>query len=107
MERLPENEPVRVDFGPRQSPVLRLANHDFTLVSGSHNFLLIDDTGGDIRLPGNHAVVGRASSCGAVLSARYRSVSRKHLMIEIHDDGTVYLTDISLMGTYIPGEAVG
>lgn len=102
MERLPRGRPVTVRFGPHQSLPLRLARSDFLLVSGS-TFLLIDDTGADVRLPARHTVIGRGSTCSVVLDARYRAVSRRHLQIEVDDDGTVHLTDTSSMGTFMPG----
>ena len=44
LDRLPKGEPVTVRFKPHQSLRIRLAKHDFVLVSGPQ-FLLIDDTG--------------------------------------------------------------
>lgn len=101
LERLPKGEPQAVRFAPHQSIQMRLARYDFTLVSGSR-FLLIDDTGADVRLPGGRVTIGRGSSSAIVLDGRYRSVSRKHVVLDIRDDGTVHFTDVSSMGTFLP-----
>ncbi|MBT6276278.1 MAG: FHA domain-containing protein, partial [Chromatiales bacterium] len=106
LERLPKGEAIKVRFGAHQSMILRFAKYEFTLVSGAQ-FLLIDDCGADLRLPSPHCVVGRGSGCNVMLHGRFRSMSRKHLMIDIEDDGTAYLTDISSMGTFVPASALG
>lgn len=103
MDRLPKGDPVTVKFKPHQSLRVRLAKHDFILVSGPQ-FLLIDDTGADIKIVGPRCVVGRGTNCGAIVSNRYRAVSRKHLIIELTDEGNAKLTDISSLGTYLPAE---
>ena len=101
MERLPKGEPVRIRFKPHQSLRIRLAKHNFVLVSGTH-FLLVDESGADVRVNGPRCVIGRGASCNAVVDNRYRAVSRKHLIIEINDEGWVQFTDISSLGTALP-----
>ena len=101
MERLPKGEPVRIRFKPHQSLRVRLAKHDFVLVSGTQ-FLLIDESGSDVRVNGPRCVIGRGAGCGAVVDNRYRAVSRKHLIVEINDEGWVQFTDISSLGTLLP-----
>lgn len=104
LERLPKGEPCSVKFAPHQSMRIRLAKYDFTLVSGSQ-FLLIDDTGGDLRLPPGRVILGRGNTCSVMLDARYRSISRKHVIVQIADDGTVAFTDVSSMGTFLPARS--
>lgn len=99
--RLPKDEPVTVRFKPHQSLRIRLAKHDFVLVSGLR-FLLIDDTGADLKLDVPRCVIGRGINCGAIVSNRYPEVSRKHLIVETQDDGSAVLTDISSLGSYLP-----
>ncbi len=105
LERLPKGEVVSVRFRPHQSLSLRLAKYDFVLVSGAP-FLLIDDKGSDVKLNGRRVVIGRGANCQVSLDGRFKSISRKHLIVELDDDGTVHFTDISSMGTYLPSTAV-
>jgi hypothetical protein len=105
VERLPKGEVVSIKFAPHQSMPIRLAKYDFVLVSGAP-FLLVDDTGADVRLPPGRMVLGRGTGCSVVLDPRYRSVSRKHVVINIDDDGTAHFTDISSVGTFLPAGAV-
>ena len=72
-------------------------------MSGQH-FLLIDECGAEVRVIGPRCVVGHGSECGATVNQRYRSVSRKHVIVEIEDDGGVQLTDISSLGTFLPSD---
>ena len=100
-KRMAKGESLRMHFKQHQSLRMRLGKHDFVLVSGQQ-FLLIDECGAEVRVVGPRCLIGRGSGCGATVNQRYRSVSRKHLIVEIEDDGWVHLTDISSLGTFLP-----
>ena len=99
--RLAKGETLEIRFGPHQSLALLMAKYRFTLVSGNP-FLLFDETGHDLKLRVGKNIIGRSSQCDVVLDAAYGAVSRKHLIIEIDESGTVKLTDISTLGTLVP-----
>jgi hypothetical protein len=101
IERLPKGEPVRIRFKPQQSVRIRLAKHDFVLVSGTQ-FLLVDEPGEDVRVNGPRCVISRGASCNAMVDSRYRAVSHKHLIVETNDENWVQFTDISSLGTALP-----
>ena len=97
--RLPKAEPVAVDFGVHQSLSLMLAKHKFILVSGEP-WLLIDPTGNESRLYESTTAVGRHPDADVIIYPGYRSVSRKHLLIQTDGVNKVRLTDTSSMGTF-------
>ena len=85
IERLPKGEPARIRFKPQQSLRIWLAKHDFVLVSGTQ-FLLVDESGEDVRVNGPRCVISRGASCKAMVESRYRAVSHKHLIVVINDE---------------------
>lgn len=46
-------------------------------------------------------LIGRDSSCDIVLPARYRDVSRRHLLVDLGTTASVALTDLSAHGSYL------
>ncbi len=98
--QLAKGEPYQVRFGPHQSLELILARYRFHVVSGDP-YLLVDDHGGDARIRRGLNVVGRSSTCEVVVHAGYRAVSRRHLSVEIAEDGLVTIIDLSSGGTYV------
>lgn len=99
--RLAKGETLEIKFGPHQSLALVMARYRFVLVSGSP-FLLFDESGHDLKVRAGKNIVGRSTQCDVVLDGIYGAVSRKHLIIEINESGTVKLTDISTLGTFVP-----
>lgn len=97
--RLPKGEPVCLGFGPHQCLGLRLGKHKFNLVAGEP-WLLIDPSGSDSRVAPGRCEVGRHQEADIVIYGRYRSVSRKHLLVETEGPGVVRLTDTSSLGTF-------
>ena len=63
MARLPKGETVAIPMQPHQSLRLMLARYHFLLVSGTP-FLLIDDSGHDVKLGPGKSVIGRSTEAG-------------------------------------------
>jgi hypothetical protein len=99
--RMSKGENLEIHFGSHQSLSLMLAKYRFTLVSGDP-FLLFDEAGHDLKLRPGKNIIGRSAQSDLSLDAAYGAVSRKHLIVEIQDDGRVTLTDISTLGTFAP-----
>ncbi len=106
LARLPKGETIAIAMQPHQSLSLVLARYRFVLVSGSP-FLLVDDSGHDVKLAPGKIVVGRSGEADVTLDGGYRAVSRRHLMVETGNDGCLRLTDISSLGTFVPKEHLG
>ena len=104
--RLPKGETVAIPMHPHQSLAIMLARYRFWLVSGEPA-LLVDDTGHDLKIAGARAVVGRSSAADVAVDGGYRAVSRRHLLVEREADGSLNLTDLSSLGTFVPREYLG
>ena len=98
-ERLPRGEPVDIAIQPHQSLPLMLARHRFILVAGDP-FLLVDDSGHDVKVGPGRKVVGRSAEADIHVDPLYRSVSRQHLLLET-GSGRLRLTDTSTLGTFM------
>jgi len=99
--RMSKGESVAIQFGPHQSLSLMFAKYRFTLVSGNP-FLLFDESGHDHKVRPGKNIIGRSAQSEVTLDSTYGAISRKHLIVEIQDDGMVTLTDISTLGTFLP-----
>jgi hypothetical protein len=99
--RMSKGESVAIQFGPHQSLSLMFAKYRFTLVSGDP-FLLFDESGHDHKVRPGKNIIGRSAQSEVTLDNAYGAISRKHLIVEIQDDGMVTLTDISTLGTFLP-----
>ena len=99
--RMSKGESLEFHFGPHQSLSLMLAKYRFTLVSGDM-FLLFDESGQDLKVRPGKNIIGRSAQSDIAVDAAYGAVSRKHLIVETRNDGTVTLTDISTLGTFLP-----
>lgn len=104
--RMSKDKPVEVQFGEHQSLELMLAKYRFTLVSGQP-FLLIDETGHDLKLRPGKNIIGRSTRSGVTLDGGYGAISRRHLVVEIGQNDRVRLTDVSTLGTFLPRELIG
>jgi predicted component of type VI protein secretion system len=65
----------------------------------------LDEHGAESTLPEGRTLVGRAPENDVAVDVTHRSVSRKHLIID-KAAGSVYLTDLSSLGTFIDAAAV-
>jgi len=99
--RMSKGESLQIRFGAHQSLSLILAKYPFTLISGDP-FLLLDESGHDLKVRPGKNIIGRSAQSDIAVDAAYGAVSRKHLIVETRNDGTVTLTDISTLGTFLP-----
>ena len=101
--RLPKGETVDLNLETRPTVSLRLGRHRFDIVSGE-KVRLVDESGKDAVLRIGTNVVGRDAESDVVVDDNYRTVSRKHLIIQIEGRSLLRLTDISSLGTFMPPE---
>jgi len=101
LERLPRGETIMLSPAPGDELRLVLSRHRFTLVPGERTYLA-DENGGDYLLHSGRNVVGRQPGTDVVVDSAYRDVSRRHLIVDINDDGSLALTDLSSHGTFLP-----
>lgn len=99
-ERLGPGEAREFCVKDGQSLKLRLGSHDFTLLLRPLPALQ-DEYGRCLPLPRAKCQVGRHSDCDLCLGDDYRSVSRRHVLIELLAGDRVRLTDTSSYGTWV------
>jgi hypothetical protein len=99
--RVPRGETVAVRLAEAESMDLILSRHHFQLSAdgGAH---LMDDNGRAYPLRGGRNHVGRQPGNDVVVEFSFRDVSRRHLVIEVGQDGQFEITDLSSHGTFIP-----
>lgn len=102
-KRLPKGEPIEFRVGENQTLTLLLAKHKFSIVRAD-DFRFVDDSGSETTLGEGRNVIGRDETSDIIVDEEYRDVSRQHLIVETESTGIVRLTDISSMGTCVPGE---
>lgn len=103
MEKMPKGENVTIRMKPGKKVEVLLSKNRCKLVadeSGKTKF--IDDAGRSYDLKPGKTVIGRDSKSDIMLDPSLRDISRMHLVIETDDANTLYLTDLSSHGTYIP-----
>ena len=104
--RMSKGESMEIHFGEHQSLDMMLAKYRFALVSG-RPFVLVDETGHDLKLRPGRNIIGRSTRCNVALDGVFGAVSRKHLIAEIDAKNRVRLTDISTLGTFLPRDLIG
>ncbi len=104
-ERLPRGEAVTLRLPKGATVEILLSKHRFKLIAGE-KFALVDDAGHAYILSDGRNIVGRHLSNQINIDSAYRSVSRKHLIVELCDKETVRVTDLSSHGTFVPPETV-
>jgi len=96
--RMPKGETVEIDLATEGQVTLLLAKHRCRIESnGKLQFVDDADTVTALRIGKN--IVGRDSACDVLVSASYRDVSRRHLIVEVEPGERIRLTDISSHGT--------
>jgi hypothetical protein len=96
--RMSKGESVEIQFGQHQSLDIMLAKYRFTLVSG-RPFLIIDETGHDLKVGAGKNIIGRSAHCNVTLGNAFGAVSRKHLVVEVDNKDRVRLTPRELIGS--------
>ena len=62
-----------------------------------------------LSLPEGEALIGRSRSCGLSLSkisATCRSVSKRHAVLRLGEDGKLEIEDLSRHGTFLDGDRI-
>ena len=104
MERLSKGENIAVHVNAGEQIDLLLSNHKCMIVGGETNIKFVDESGKFYDLKNGKNIVGRGSSSDIVMSEKLRDISRMHMVIEEADTNTLYLTDLSSHGTFIPAK---
>ena len=104
MERLSKGENIAVHVNAGEQIDLLLSNHKCMIVGGEKNIKFVDESGNFYDLKNGKNIIGRGSSSDIVMSEKLRDISRMHMVIEEADTNTLYLTDLSSHGTYIPAK---
>ncbi|MCC7412570.1 MAG: FHA domain-containing protein [Gammaproteobacteria bacterium] len=103
-ERLPRGETVEIRLPRGKSIEILLSRHPFKLVADG-GYKLVDAAGHEYPLGDRRGCVGRHAGNDIAIDNAYRSVSRKHLIVEPQVD-RLLLTDISAHGTFVPPQFV-
>jgi len=102
MEKMPKGENVTIRLKPGKEIDVLISKHPCKIISDESSTKFIDEAGRSYTLKIGKNVIGRDSKSDIMLDPNLRDVSRMHLVIETDDTNTLYLTDLSAHGTYIP-----
>jgi len=103
LTRLGRGENIRLPLAAQQSIQVVLSRHPFELVN-RQGLMFIDEHGNESKLHEGKNVIGRHPESDVTIDSTYRDISRTHLMIHLHGDLTVTLTDLSSHGSFISAE---
>ena len=103
LTRLGRGENIRLPLTEQQTIQVVLSRHPFTLAN-HQGVVFIDEHGHEFKLREGRNVIGRHPESDVTIDSAYRDISRTHLMILLHTDASVTLTDLSSHGTFIPAE---
>ncbi len=102
MDKMPKGENVTIRMKADKEINVLLSKHPCKIIGGESGSKFIDESGRSYDLKIGKNVIGRDSKTDIMLDPSLRDVSRVHLVIETDDTNTLYLTDLSAHGTYIP-----
>ncbi len=102
MEKMPKGENVTIRMKKGKGIDVLISKHPCKIICDESGIKFIDESGRSYKLKIGKNVIGRDSKSDIMLDPNLRDVSRTHLVIEADDDNTLYLTDLSAHGTYIP-----
>lgn len=102
MEKMPKGENVTIRMKAGREIDVILSKHQCKIIGGESGSKFIDEVGRTYDLKIGKNVIGRDSKSDIMLDPNLRDISRMHLLIETDDTNTLYLTDLSAHGTYIP-----
>ena len=103
--QLPRGETIMLDLSGTRADKIQISRHLFSLRSGDPP-MLIDDNGREHELHKGRNVLGRHPESDIMIDSEHRDVSRTHAVIELLDDGTLQITDLSSHGTFVAAEAI-
>ena len=104
MEKMTKGEYVTIHMQTGKHILILLSNNQCELVSDISGIKFIDDSGRSCDLKVGKNMIGRDSKSDIMMNANLRDISRTHLVIEINDTNTLYLTDLSSHGTSLPAK---
>lgn len=102
MEKMPKGENVTVRMKPGKKLELLLSKNRCKIIADESGCKFIDDAGRIYDLKIGKNIVGRDSKSDIMMDPNLRDISRMHLVIETDETNTLYLTDLSAHGTYLP-----
>jgi len=102
MDKMPKGENVTIRMKSGQTIDVLISKHPCKIVYDEAGSKFIDESGRSYILKVGKNVIGRDSKSDIMLDPNLRDVSRMHLVIEADETNTLYLTDLSAHGTYIP-----
>ncbi len=104
MEKMPKGENVTIRMKPGKKIVILLSKNQCKIIADESSIKFIDDAGRSYDLKIGKNVIGRDSKSDIMMDPKLRDVSRMHLVIDVDDTNTLYLTDLSAHGTYLPAK---
>jgi len=102
MEKMPKGENITIRMKAGNEITVLLSKHQCKIVGGETSSKFIDESGRSYDLKIGKNVIGRDSKTDIMMDPELRDISRMHLVIETDDTNTLYMTDLSAHGTYIP-----
>lgn len=102
MEKMPKGENVTIRMKAGREVHVLISKHPCKIIGGESGCTFVDEVGRSYDLKIGKTVIGRDSKSDIMLDPNLRDVSRMHLVIETDESNTLYLTDLSAHGTYIP-----
>ncbi len=103
LTRLGRGENIRLPLTGQQTIQVVLSRHAFTLTN-RQGVVFIDEQGQEFKLREGRNVIGRHPESDVTIDPAYRDISRTHLLLLVHLDASVTLTDLSSHGSFIPAE---
>ncbi len=103
LERMLKGENVTIALKEGKKIPIFLSKHECTIMPGSPN-KFIDQAGRSYDLQVGKTTIGRDAKCTILIDPKLRDVSRTHVVLELDQDNTLYLTDFSSHGTYLPAK---
>jgi len=104
MEKMPKGENVTIRTKVGKKIVILLSKNQCKIVTDESGSKFIDDAGRSYDLKIGKNVIGRDSKSDIMMEPKLRDISRMHLVIETDETNTLYLTDLSAHGTYLPAK---
>jgi FHA domain-containing protein len=102
MEKMPKGENVTIRMKAGKEIDVLISKHPCKIIADESGIKFIDESGRSYTLKLGKNVIGRDSKSDIMMDPNLRDVSRMHLVIETDDTNTLYMTDLSAHGTYIP-----
>jgi FHA domain len=104
MEKMPKGENVTIRMKPGKKIEILLSKNRCKIIADESTSKFIDNAGRSYDLKIGKNVIGRDSKSDIMMEPSLRDISRMHLVIEVDDTNTLYLTDLSAHGSYIPAK---